>query len=126
MELKDLYALTIACVLFGILSFGQISLSLHFWTEDNYEILGIIALVLFPLFVTICGFIAVRLSAVRRWWFSLLFAAAAYALLVLASVSTGTEPNFGNWGLAALRTPLIMLVFSGFGGGIYHFVAAKH
>ena len=99
---------------------------MYFWTEENYEVLGYIGWVLYPLFLICCGFVAVKFSAKRRWWFSLVFAVVAYCLVLLLPVVVGTGLKFNNWGIAALLTPVGMLLFSGLGGGIYHYIAVKH
>jgi len=124
--MKNIYAIIIACFLFLALFLGEIGISLYFWTEENYEVLGYIGLVLYPMFLIVCGFVSVKYSAKRRWWFSLLFAVSAYMLALLLPVIFGTGLNITSWGISAVITPVAMLIFSGLGGGVYHYIASKH
>lgn len=126
MKMKNVYAILIACFLFSVLFLGEIGISLYFWTEENYELLGYIGWALYPIFLIACGFVSVKYSASQKWWFSLVFASAAYVLVLLLPVIGGTGLNFTNWGISAIVTPVAMLIFSGLGGGIHHYVAVKH
>ena len=124
--MKNIYAIIIASALFAILFLGEIGISLYFWTEENYEILGYVSWVLYPIFMVLCGYTAVRLSSYQRWWFALIFALVAYILIILLPVFFGSGLNVSNWGLSALQAPIIMFVFAAFGGGIYQYASAKH
>lgn len=124
--MKNIFAVIISCILFSAFAVGHVLVSLHYWTEENAALDGLIANILQPMFVLAAGYLCVRLSTVKKWWFAVAFAITIYILIAFSVEVFGPGLSISNWGWAALKIPIGLVVFSLLGGGIYQYSKAKH
>lgn len=124
--MKNISAVILSCVLFSTLAVGHIVVSSNYWTEENAALDEFIANILQPMFVLASGYLCVRLSSIKKWWFAAAFAVSIYILMVFYVEVFGPGLNVSNWGWAALKVPVGLIVFSVLGGGIYQYSKAKH
>jgi hypothetical protein len=124
--MKNIITVFISTLFFGVLALAHILISLHYWSEEKSAIDSYLANIVQPLLIVIAGYICVKISNVKKWWFAGFFAITTYILLTVYLIFLGPGIDFSTWGLAAMKVPAALAVFSLLGGGIYQYYSTKH
>jgi hypothetical protein len=108
-----------------VLALAHVLILLHYWSEEKSAIDSYLANIVQLLLIVIAGYICVKISNVKKWWFAGFFAITTYILLTVYLIFLGPGIDFSTWGLAAMKVPAALAVFSLLGGGIYQYYSTK-